>query len=94
MVDPMPGRVRTLSYPRIPCRVCAKCAHGCAVDFAATPAITTLGWIGLALGAGLGAVVGVLWEGGAGFGVGVAVGAGLGVSAGTLVDRRRPRHSP
>ena len=54
------------------------------------PSITTLGSIGLALGAALGAVVGVMWEGGAGFGVGVAVGAGLGVSAGTLVDRRRP----
>ena len=57
------------------------------------PSITILAWIGLALGAALGAVVGVLWEGGAGFGVGVAVGAGLGVSAGTLVNRRRPRHS-
>jgi hypothetical protein len=56
------------------------------------PSMSTFRWIGLALGVVIGALVGVLWEGGAGFGVGVALGGALGVSAATLAEKRRLRH--
>ena len=43
--------------------------------------------LGVAIGAGLGMVFGLLWRGGDGLAIGIGLGAGLGVVAGAVWDR-------
>jgi hypothetical protein len=47
--------------------------------------------ISLAIGAGVGATIGVLIGGGAGIGIGLALGAGFGIAIGAAMDARQAR---
>jgi hypothetical protein len=52
-------------------------------------AVDVLPGVGVAVGAGVGAVIGVAVAGGTGIALGIAFGAGLGLVAGSILRARR-----